>query len=194
MNPDTDNSNDDLPEVSEIDALKARADMLGVTYHPSIGLEKLRAKVNAAVTAEPDEGATDEPVVEANKAPTESENKRRLRLRQEANALVRVRISCMNPAKKEHEGEIFSIGNSLIGTITRYVPYNADDGWHVERAILNMIQDRQCQIFVTTRDERGNQTRRGKLIKEFGIEIMPDLTQDELDELAQRQAMAKSVG
>lgn len=39
----------DLQSQSELEALKARADLLGVTYHPSIGAEKLREKINAAM-------------------------------------------------------------------------------------------------------------------------------------------------
>jgi hypothetical protein len=31
------------------------------------------------------------------------------------------------------------------------------------------------------------------MIKEFAIEVLPQLTQEELDELARRQAMAKSI-
>jgi len=35
--------------------------------------------------------------------------------------------------------------------------------------------------------------RQGKLIKEFAIEVLDALTPGELHELAQRQAMAKSI-
>ena len=52
---------------------------------------------------------------------------------------------------------------------------------------------RQCQVFTTVRDRRGNASRKGKLIKEFSIEVLDPLTEDELKELAQRQAMSKSV-
>ncbi|OZB40377.1 MAG: hypothetical protein B7X50_08585 [Alishewanella sp. 34-51-39] len=65
----------DLPEnedlengaetLSELDVLKARATQLGIQFHPSIGLEKLRDKVNAKLNdeAEPEEG--DEPAAPA---------------------------------------------------------------------------------------------------------------------------------
>lgn len=33
------------PEISEIDALKAEADALGIQYNPTIGAEKLRARI-----------------------------------------------------------------------------------------------------------------------------------------------------
>lgn len=176
--------------VDELTTLKARADQMGISYHPSIGLEKLREKVNAYLAAENPEPEVPA-VVEG--APVESEAERRGRKRREANELVRVRVTCMNPAKSEWEGEIFTAGNSLVGSFTKFVPFNADEGWHVPRIILNQILQRQCQIFTTVRDSRGNSTRKGKLIKEFAVEIMDPLTPEELAELATRQAMQRSV-
>lgn len=179
-------TNDSLPMPDELTALKARADLIGVKYHPSISLDKLREKVNAAV--EGDKVEAPAPVAEE-----ESDAQRRSRKKREANELVRIRLTCMNPAKKEWEGEIFTAGNSLVGSFTKFVPFNNEEGWHVPRIILNQIQQRQCQIFVSVRDERGNQTRKGKLIKEFAVEVLPNLTAEELAELARRQAMAKSI-
>jgi hypothetical protein len=186
--------NDDvLSTADELTALKERADLLGVKYHPSISLEKLREKVNASI-----EGIEPEAPKKAAKAAliedhVETDAERRARKKKEANELIRIRVTCMNPAKSEWEGEIFTAGNSLVGSFTKYVPFNAEDGWHVPRIIYNQIIQRQCQIFVTVRDSRGNSTRKGKLIKEFAVEVMPNLTAEELHDLAQRQAMAKSV-
>lgn len=173
----------DLPVVDELTALKERAELMGVKFHPSISLEKLREKVNAALNS--------------SDAPTEEEkpkNNSRLEAQRKASELVRIRVTCMNPAKKEWEGEIFTVGNSTVGTFKKYIPFNADEGWHVPRIIYEQLKERECQIFVTKRDERGNTTRSGKLIKEFAIEVLPQLTAEELKDLAQRQAMAKSVG
>ena len=36
---------DDEPEISEIDALKAEADALGIQYNPTIGAKKLKARI-----------------------------------------------------------------------------------------------------------------------------------------------------
>lgn len=175
----------DLQAVDELTALKARADLLGITYHPSIGLEKLRDKVNAAL-AEDVKG-------DGAKSPSD-EAAERVDLQKKAAELVRIRVTCMNPAKKEWEGEIFTTGNAVVGTFKKFVPFNADEGWHVPRIILEMIQQRECQVFTTVRDTRGNSTRKPKLIKEFAVEILPPLTEQELKDLAQRQAMAGSVG
>jgi len=177
-----------LVAVDELSALKVRADLLGVKYHPSISLEKLREKVNASMVEEQPKPEVPVAVVEE-----ETVAQRRLRKRREANELIRIRVTCMNPAKKEWEGELFTAGNSLVGSFTKFVPFNADDGWHVPRIILNQIQERSCQVFTSIRDERGNSTRKGKLIREFAVEVMPSLTTKELNELARRQAMTKST-
>ncbi len=171
----------EIQATDELATLKARADMLGVKYHPSISLEKLREKVNASLAPE-EKAAAAAPVVD------------RAAMQRQANELVRVRVTCMNPAKKEWEGEIFTVGNSVVGTIKKYVPFNADEGWHVPRFILDQIKARECQVFTTVKGPRGNTTRQGKLIKEFAVEILDPLTEEELHDLAQRQAMAKSVG
>ena len=189
----SDIDNDETLAVpDELTALKSRADTLGITYHPNIGVEKLRDKVNAALAAD----APAEPAEAAPELPPEvieSATQFKMRKRREANELIRVRVTCMNPAKSEWEGELFTAGNSNIGSFTKYVPFNADAGWHVPRIILNQLQQRQCQIFTTVRDERGNATRKGKLVKEFNIEILPNLTAEELHELAQRQTATRAI-
>lgn len=178
---------DDLPVQDELAVLKARADALGISYHPSIGVEKLREKINAALKK--DEVPQEAPAEDAN----ETESERRNRLRQEASKLVRIRLTCMNPHKKEWQGEFITAGNSVVGTFTKFIPFNADEGWHVPHIIYEQLRDRECQVFVTVRDSKGNATRKGKTIKEFAIEVLPPLTEEELKDLAQRQAMTKSV-
>ena len=185
--------NEEVIVQDELTTLKERATLMGLKFHPSISLDKLREKVNAA-TDESDEPASEgvsanvvAPVIE------ETMNQKRNRLKKEALALVRIRLTCMNPAKAEWEGEIFTIGNALIGSVKKFVPFNADDGWHVPTIILQQLQERQCQVFVSAKDARGNNVRRGKLIKEFAIEILPPLTKEELEELARRQAMSKAI-
>lgn len=213
--------NDELPEMDELVSLKKRADTMGVRYHPNIGLDKLREKVNEHLSDAVKEPvvpvSSEEPVVVAKandtnlKTPIEfdanntvrvktdalvKENEtlqeRNARLRREAGELIRIRLSCMNPNKKEWEGEMFTVSNNVVGTHKRYIPFNSEDGWHVPRIIYNVLVNRKCQIFVTKRDAKGNRVRRGKLIKEFSIEVLPNLTTNELSDLAKKQAVSRS--
>ena len=187
-----DTQEDEVVVQDELDALKARANLLGVKFHPSISLEKLREKVNAAVTSE-GAATSEEEAKDPAEPKQETIGEKRKRLKTEALKLVRIRLTCLNPAKKEWEGEIITVGNSLIGSVKKFVPFNADDGWHVPYVIYQQLKERQCQIFYTATDARGNKVRKGKLIKEFAIEVLPPLTKEELDELARRQAMAKAI-
>lgn len=169
----------EVQEQSELETLKARADKLGIKYHPSIGVEKLREKVNEKL-----EGGESKEEAPAN----ETSNAKRLRKRREAEELVRVQITCMNPNKREWDGEMFTASNAVAGTHKKFVPFNVP--WHVPRIILNQIKQRKCQVFVTRRDERGEKRREGQQITEFNVAELPALSEAELKELGQRQAMA----
>lgn len=193
LNLDTEQEQDEaaLLAATELENLKSRAEKLGVKFHPSISAEKLREKIKAAQTE--GEGSVGEQSEGKSAAGTKEESPaaKKLRLKREALKLVRVRITCMNPAKKEWEGEIITVANNAVGTVKRYVPFNIEDGWHVEHILLEQLRERQCQIFVSEKDSRGNKVRKGKLIREFAIEVLEPLTEEELRDLAQRQAMAK---
>ena len=193
LNLDTEQEQDEaaLLAATELENLKSRAEKLGVKFHPSISAEKLREKIKAA-QSEGEGGVGEQPEVKsATGTNEESPAAKKLRMKREALKLVRVRITCMNPAKKEWEGEIITVANNAVGTVKRYVPFNTEDPWHVEHILLEQLRERQCQIFVTEKDSRGNKVRKGKLIREFAIEVLDPLTEEELRELAQRQAMAK---
>jgi len=183
FNPDVDS---DLPIQDELEVLKARADRLGISYHPSIKVEKLREKLEKEMSGEVPEKAAPTKVVKEE----ETEGQRNNRKRLEATELIRIRVTCMNPQKKDWDGEIFTTGNAIVGTIKKYVPFNADEGWHVPRMIYQQMLERQCQVFYTVTNRNGVKTRAGKLIREFNIEVLPPLTMEELKDIAQRQAMA----
>lgn len=192
-------SNQDVQQ-DELTSLKKRAELLGISFHPSIGVDKLREKVNEklAETEDSQEGSQGE-VDEEEQAPSttpgarkpgESTHQFRLRKRKEASELVRIQITCMNPNKKDWESEYFCAGNSVVGTFRNVVPFDVE--WHVPRIIFNQIKERQCQIFVTKKTSRGRE-REGKLIREFSVAELPALTEKELKDLAQRQAMASGT-
>lgn len=195
-----------MSEVTQdLEALKAEADQLGIKYHPSIGFDALQGKVDAFKEAaahaktedaqkDPDpQGPLVPPVAPVAEPEPETPGQRRKRLKLEATRLVRIRITCMNPAKKELDGEIITVANRLVGELKRYIPYNAEDGWHVPYMMYLHLQERQCQVFTTKRNHRGVEQREGRLIKEFAIEMLPDLTKEELAELAARQAATRAI-
>ncbi|WP_225784515.1 hypothetical protein [Xenophilus sp. Marseille-Q4582] len=182
----------EISPADELAALKSRADLLGVKYHPSISAEKLREKIAAAQAEQPQAQNQASTAAETGVV-AETANQMRKRLKDEALRLVRIRLTCMNPAKREWDGEIFTVANSMIGSVKRFVPFNAEDGWHVEHILYEFLRDRQCPIYVNAKDSRGNTIRKHKMIKEFAIEILPALTSEELQELAARQAATRAI-
>lgn len=191
----TDNGAEDLAlKAAAFEDLKERAIKLGIKFHPMIGEDKLREKVAEAMTRldgenTPASEESDEvAAISAYVAPKETKAQQAYRLKSEASELIRVRVTNMNPNKREWEGEIFTAANSVVGTFRKFVPFNVP--WHVPRIILEQLRQRQFQHFTTEVDRRGNKVRRGRLIAEFAIEELSPLSEKELKELAQRQAMA----
>ena len=205
MNEDTMNQENEDQEVmpDELTLLKQQADIMGVKYHPNIKLDKLKAKIESHKEAieqgvktvqEMDIEELDsitsginlkEAKANANIV-SETEAQRKMRLRKEANRLVRVRITNMNPLKSNLKGEIFSVGNTVVGFIKKYIPYNAENGWHIPEMMLNSLKERKFTTFYTVKIN-GKDVKRMKLIPELNIEILPPLTRKELEDLAHQQ-------
>ena len=186
----------DLPVESELDALKARATLLGIPFRPNIGLDSLRAKVNAVIEGTQDDEPTDtspkEPVVVKSKQQLLNEQRREANT--EARKLVRIVLTAKDPLKRELEAEYFTVSNRLIGTIKRLVPFANEEGWHVEQAIVNMIKDKEVQLFKTVKLPNGDKVRKGYMSKAYTVEILDPLTKDELAALATQQAARNSIG
>nr|UVX89032.1 MAG: hypothetical protein [Bacteriophage sp.] len=178
--------NDDLPQVDELDSLKARADILGIKYHPSISVDTLRERVNAVISNQSTGEAT-------RPAAGETDIERRSRKKREASAMVRVRIHCNDPAKKEWPGEYITVGNSYVGTYRKYVPYNIDEPWHLPQIIVNALREKRVQVFTTKRGKHGIPIRESKSIAAYTIEVLPPLTAEELESLAREQQARRAT-
>lgn len=168
-------------------SLIRQADAMGVSFHPNISTDKLRERVVNALNGT--DAQSQAPLIEA--AKTESENERRIRLRAEASKLIRVHVTCMDPMKKEYQGEIITAGNSIVGSYRKFVLFN--EAYHLPYIILKQLEDKQCQIFTTAKNDRGQSVRKSKLIKAYSIQYLPQLTAEELAELAADQRARKAV-
>jgi hypothetical protein len=126
----------------------------------------------------------------------EREQQVRNELHKTAMAMVRCRITNMNPAKKDLNGEIISVGNKYIGTVRKFVPFGeaTDDGFHIPRVLYDDLIDRKYQQINVKRDPKTGTNRvTTRWVREFAIEVLPTLTQEELDRLAIAQAAAGSI-
>ena len=181
----------DTSEEAELATLKDRAKTMGITFSPKIGLEKLRAKVEAKLNP---------PVEEVDPGEeTEVQRKARIRKKQltEQMALVRCRIANLNPSKRDLRGEIFTIANKYIGTVRKFIPYGeaTDNGYHIPKILYEELKSKKF-LQVNTRNDRGAGNQiviDQRWVPEFSIEVLPQLTQEELDKLAASQAAAGGV-
>jgi len=183
-----------------VEELKSQANLLGVKFHHRAGAAKIQEAIDLhlATSADVIPAASPEqrPASEIGKIPKYEEPMTSVEYRQSelkgarkrCSELVRIRLQCMNPQKKEWPGEIISVGSAKLGTFKKFIPFNGEP-YHVPRIIYDRLCERECSVFFNSTDERGHKTRKGRLIKEFNVEVLTPLTQIELDDLAKVQAM-----
>ena len=202
MNKETtspdDNSNADVLDTSstkdELSLLKARADKLGVSYSPVIGIEALKNKIAKKLAGEEDEPKKSKSQDKEVK-PVQAEltvMDRRAQVRQNAMRLVRIRLTNMNPAKSDLMGDFFAVSNKFIGQVRKFIPYNPEfyvNGYHVPQCILDQLKEKEFLSMRTVKDPSvpGGERTVTSVIKEFAIEELPPLSPEELAQLAADQ-------
>ena len=124
--------------------IRSQADSLGIDYHHRAGVEKIqklieahldnqdKTIIEAAVPDLPKEKIV--PMTEEEfKAEQKKENKKNV------GALIRCRVQCMNPEKKNWQGEILSVGSAKLGTFKKFVPFNSGEPFHIPKIIYDMM-------------------------------------------------------
>jgi len=115
---------------------------------------------------------------------------------QDAMKLVRVIVRPNDPLKLESTGEIFTVGNATVNNgraVKKYIPFNNEEGWHIPNILYQNIKAAECQIFKKM-SRNGQDTMEAMKIKAYNIEVLPALTQDEIDKIAIKQKATSSVG
>lgn len=184
-------------EPSELDALKQRAALMGIKHHPTIGLEKLRAKVNAKISEDTPVNELPESQIISNKEKfikrrTETLVQKKARLRKEALTLHRVTVTCLDPSKKAYPGEYISAGNAYTGEVKKFVEYNSEDGFHLPLILINALKEKEFTHHFS-QEIKGAEQGRNKQAKAYIVTMMNPLTQSEIEVIAKRQAMANNL-
>jgi len=182
----------------ELVELKERSTQLGMPFHPSIGKENLKKKLKAFIkkqqkAAKKVQPQTVEPTNVTPIVPPKTQEQLIAEKVKAANRLIRCRVTCMDPNKKDWEGEIITVSNSIVPTIKKYISFTAD-AWHIPQMILNVMKEKKCTVFKTVKGPRGEKIRKGYQVAAYNIEMLDPLTEDELDELAKQQALAGNIG
>ena len=99
--------------------------------------------------------------------------------------LVRVMITCNNKNKSSYKGEIFSARNAAIEEVKKFVPFGV--ATHIPEILLNMIKEKEVQMFYKERLANGNNVTRSRLIPEYNIQILPPITAEEFNAIKRKQ-------
>lgn len=110
--------------------------------------------------------------------------------------LVRIRLTCMDPKKSTLQGEIITVANQHLGTVSKFIPFGeaSEEGYHVPYCIYKVLDKRRFLNIRTIKDKRtGVEQPEAKYLKEFAIEVLPPLSEEELKQLGTAQMAAGSV-
>lgn len=176
------------PAIDQLSILKQRATVMGIQFSNNISIDKLKLRIQEKL-----DGVTpsDEVVVKAPvdaKTPTIRQYMQTTQMK-----LVRLRIQNLNPAKKDLQGEIVSVANEYLGTITKFIPFGeaTDEGYHVPYCLYQDMLNKQFLNIKVTKDKRtGVPKVETNWAREFALEVLPQLTVEELQTLAVAQMAA----
>jgi hypothetical protein len=187
-------------QPSELDMLKQRARLMGIQFSNNIGVDALRAKVEAKQNGEADAPPSDPEIRQpSSAAPSIPPKSREQVLREELYAeqmrLVRCRITNLDPKKKDLPGEIFTVANEFLGNVRKFVPYGevTDNGYHIPYCIYTALLEREFLNIRVRKTSRGQEVVEQTMAREFAIEVLPQLTPAELAKLAAAQAAAAGL-
>ena len=174
--------NESTPTPTDRELLKQKADLLGLTYASNISTDKLRDLINQA--NEPVEVKQDTSV---NKLDSSVEDEA-MALRLELTKKIRVMITCNDPLMKDWDmTPYYSFSNSTITLDSITIPLGVE--WHIPNVYVGMLQAMECKIPVKTKDEKGRPITIRRTVKKYNVNILPPLTEEELEALKMAQVM-----
>lgn len=114
----------------EMDSIKERLDLMGVKYHHNAKLETLKTLLDKELKGNE---ATAEPKSK------DAENTAK------ALELLNCAINCNNPGKRQLKGEFVTVGNSVLGHHTYFVPYNCPEAeeYVLPRMVIDALKERR---------------------------------------------------
>lgn len=192
-----DDTVNDIAMPSELDVLKQRATLMNIPFSNNISVAKLREKIEAAQASDEKEPEVEvvatNPLGEAE--PVVKKMTLGQKIRQEQLKLVRVRIQNLDPKKKDLPGEIITVANEYMGTVRKFVPFGeaTDNGYHIPWCIYEFLKNRKFVNITTKKGKNGQLSVSHADVREFSIEVLPQLTQEELDQLGTAQIAAGSL-
>ncbi len=177
----------------ELEALKKRADIMGITYAANVGVETLKEKVNAAILASQEQETGGKASAAANTAAGERsiydvQHDKHMRL-------IRIRVANLNPAKANVPGEVITFVNGILGKVSKLIPFGdaGQVGYHVPSILVDELRSRRFLSMKSVKRANGTHEIIRRMVPEYSIEELPPLTKEEIDDLKARQHASGAI-
>lgn len=123
-------------------------------------------------------------------------NKRRVIIRAQALALVRVRVTNLDAADADLTGAIITANSKYTGKVSKYIPFGeeAENGYHIPRILLNVLKEKKYpQRKLVKTDKFGVKKYRTSMVHKYAIEELPPLSKEEMEDLAALQRASGAI-
>lgn len=174
-------------EEMSLEDVKTELESHGVKLHHKTGEAKYRETLQAVLNGTYE--TTPAAEIKEASAP-KAEQKEELTREQKAMRLIRIVVSPNDPVRSGFPGHIFTVCSSKLNrgrAIKKYVPFNNDEGWHVPHIIYEQIKNAQMQKFKPVKMPNGETAMQPYLTRMYNVEVLPPLTEAELQALAAAQ-------
>lgn len=183
---DLDLAQDNYVEPTKMDLLKKKAKELGITFKENISERTLEGKIKAredelAKEQEATQEKEEAPKAALTQAQVVHDNRKRSQL------LHRIVVNPVDPRRTQLSGELVVVGNSQLGVVGKFIPFNLETGYHVPQIILDDLKNRTFTEFYTIKDADGNEHTKTRQRKAFIIEVLDSITDEELAAIRARQ-------
>lgn len=164
-------------QATELEQLKAQADELGLVYPNRVTTKALKKLIAEALLKDTDADNSEE--IQA--------------VEDDALKLVNVIVMPTDASKTNIGHETFMVGNSVLGVISRIVPFGKP--WLIENILYKHILSRERQIFIEHEDPRipGKTDVESRLVPAYSVQVLPLPTKEEIEELAKLQQARNAV-
>lgn len=164
-------------KATELEQLKAQADELGLVYPNRVTTKALKKLIAEALLKDTDADNSEE--IQA--------------VEDDALKLVNVIIMPTDSSKTNIGHETFMVGNSVLGVISRIVPFGKP--WLIENILYKHIASRERQIFIEHEDPKiqGKTDVESRLVPAYSVQVLPLPTKEEIEDLAKLQQARNAV-
>lgn len=196
-----------------LEELKELAQKLNFEHHHMLGAEKLEKQlrehcentlqksfkevaqeygytIDTSYTPTPTDTIEDEEIKRLSKMTFDKLDKK-TRKQDESDAykhamkLVRCIITCNNPNKSSYQGEIFSARNAKVPEVKKFISFGVKT--HIPNILLNVIKEKQLQMFRKTKLANGNVITQPYLTSEYNIQLLDPITPEEFEAIKRKQ-------